>query len=287
MISMSSGMPPDGPSSSSPPSSETRQTSPVSPEASTPSRCENTPPAGMNSPGWMDHEQQLARTRELIESIASCSRGYYCTLKAYLCRAARPSRELLKLKCVERLRYERGDLHKRPVSWREVVASWFEEGFDAAFEKHFVEGIDLDTLYQLVKGEPAPVVMPVSPSDPKGLIGQLARGFATNQGKPPEMEHGAWRWRHERIVEHIAGCSCGHYCTLKEILFSAPHTARTLLQFKCMEKLKYERGRYFDRPVDWDEAGTMWTVEGYAERFASFYSMELHHDDLYCRVMGR
>lgn len=293
MISMSSGMPPDGPSSSDSPSAQPRQSSSSSaPGASqststTPSRTGNPPPSGVNSLDGRDHEQDLARTRDLIESIASCSRGYYCTLKAYLCQAARPSRDLLKIKCVEKLRYERGDLHKHSITWKDIVRSWFEEGFDAAFEKHFVEGIDLEKLYQLIKNEPSPPVKQESPSDPKGLIGQLARGYVTQTGKPPEVDHSIWLRKHERLVERIAGCSCGHYCTHKEILFTAPHTARTLLQFKCTEKLKYERGKWYDRPVDWNEAGTLWAREGYAARFASFYSMELHHDDLYCLVMGR
>jgi hypothetical protein len=88
-----------------------------------------------------EFERQVARTRDLMESIAFCMSGHYCTLKAYFCRGARPSREFLKIKCVEKLRYERGDQLKKPVDWKDAFAFWFLEGHDASFDKHFKEGL--------------------------------------------------------------------------------------------------------------------------------------------------
>jgi hypothetical protein len=135
--------------------------------------------------------------------------------------------------------------------------------------------------------EPPPKVKPVSARMFKGLSGQLANGFPLHLVKPPEEEHRIWRWQHERLVEDIAGCSRGHYCTLKEILFSAAHIARDLLQFKCVEIFKFERGDYYKRYVGWDEAGKMWEAEGYAKRFASFYRADIHFAELYRLIMGR
>ena len=282
MIPASSDASPDGPSSSGSQPPEPPQPAPAATSSSEPA-----PPDGGGSREMKEYEQLLARTRELMETIAFCMSGYYCTLKAYFCRGARPSREFLQIKCVEKLRYERGDLHKRPVDWQEAFAYWSLEGHSAAFDKHFQEDVELETLYRRVKDEPPPKATPPNARMPRGLSAQLANGFPLHLVKPPEEEHRVWRWQHARLVEDVAGCSRGHYCTLKEILFSAPHIARDLMQFKCMEKFKFERGDYFKRPVGWEEAARMWIAEGYAERFAASYSIDLHYEELYRRVMGR
>jgi hypothetical protein len=99
-------------------------------------------------------------------------------------------------------------------------------------------------------------------------------------GEPAELERpGISR---ELIDDICSGCcSSDHYCTLKEILIRVPRDARTLIQIKCIEKLKYERSVEESRGVDWDEALDIWINEGFAERFARAYRDNIRLADLY------
>ncbi|NCC53157.1 MAG: hypothetical protein EOM20_18350 [Spartobacteria bacterium] len=86
----------------------------------------------------------------------------------------------------------------------------------------------------------------------------------------------------ELIDDICSGCCAhDHYCTLKEILIRVPRDARTLLQIKCIEKLKYERSVEQSRGVDWDEALDIWINEGYAARFADAYRDDIRLAELY------
>ena len=76
-------------------------------------------------------------------------------------------------------------------------------------------------------------------------------------------------------------CPAHHYCTLKEILIRLPSNQRTLLQIKCIEKLKYERSVADKRGYDWDEAIDIWIDEGYAERFSDLYRDGIRLAELY------
>ena len=86
----------------------------------------------------------------------------------------------------------------------------------------------------------------------------------------------------ELINDICSGCcSHDHYCTLKEILIRVPRDARTLLQIKCIEKMKYERSVDHSRGVDWDEALDIWIDEGYAARFSDLYRDDIRLAELY------
>lgn len=90
------------------------------------------------------------------------------------------------------------------------------------------------------------------------------------------------------FIEDISSGCCprGHYCTLKEILVRVPRDARTLMQIKCIEKIKYERSVRESRGVDWDEALDIWIEEGFAERFAELYRDGKRLNELYHDVIG-
>jgi len=86
----------------------------------------------------------------------------------------------------------------------------------------------------------------------------------------------------ELINDICSGCCAqDHYCTLKEILIRVPRDARTLLQIKCIEKMKYERSVQQSRGVEWDEALDIWINEGYAARFADAYRDDIRLAELY------
>ena len=81
------------------------------------------------------------------------------------------------------------------------------------------------------------------------------------------------RQRNRALVDDMChGCCQPHtYCTLKEVLVRSPRDARTMVQLKCIEKLKYERSHAEGREIDWNEASAIWTTEGYAHRFSKLY----------------
>lgn len=66
-------------------------------------------------------------------------------------------------------------------------------------------------------------------------------------------------------------CDPGHYCILKEFLISSHPSPRLLMQMKCIDKFKYERGVKENRNVEWTEAMELWVEENYAQKFAEVY----------------
>jgi len=243
----------------------------------------------MNSDSMEEYRQKRARTRELIESVTFCQCGYYCTLKEYLCTVPRSSREIRQIKCVEKFKFERGGKLHRPVDWQEGFALWMLEGHAAAFDRHFTEEIGFNDLYRLVMYAPREGAEPAGPVAPRwvtGLDAQLANGFPLNQKKPGEEDHHRWWKDRRKLLEDIAGCTRGHYCTLKEILCSGPRTGREILQIKCVEKFKYDRSNWQRRHIDWDEAFKTWIEEGNARRFSELYHDGIHFETIYRRIMG-
>lgn len=81
-------------------------------------------------------------------------------------------------------------------------------------------------------------------------------------------------------------CSPNKYCTLKEILARAPRDTRTMMQIKCIEKLKYERSKKDELDIGWDQAFRIWIDEGYAERFSRLFCDGIGLSELYSRVMN-
>jgi len=106
----------------------------------------------------------------------------------------------------------------------------------------------------------------------------------------PENRHGPEHSPRSReaireMIEDVACCPKGQYCTLKEILCAAPRQTREILQIKCVEKFKYERGPQVRREVDWQEAFELWVSEGHAARFAHCYRDGIHFAELYREIM--
>lgn len=96
-----------------------------------------------------------------------------------------------------------------------------------------------------------------------------------------------YKQNRELIEDICAGCCPpGQYCTLKEILIRIPRDTRTMVQIKCIEKLKYERSKALRRDIGWDEAHKIWIGEGHAERFARIYRKGIRMMDLYSAIMA-
>ncbi|MBU1910199.1 MAG: hypothetical protein KJ726_09130, partial [Verrucomicrobia bacterium] len=84
------------------------------------------------------------------------------------------------------------------------------------------------------------------------------------------------------LIEDLACCPKGHYCTLKEILvLFAPRNSRTLMQLKCLEIFKYERSKHVQREIDWNEALDLWVSEKHAVSFARLFHEGCRIAELY------
>jgi hypothetical protein len=89
------------------------------------------------------------------------------------------------------------------------------------------------------------------------------------------------------LIEDIcAGCCLpSTYCTLKEVLIRSPKDIRTMMQIKCIEKLKYERSCAAGRDIGWGETYDIWIREGYADAFAKLHRGHKKVSTLYAAVM--
>lgn len=89
------------------------------------------------------------------------------------------------------------------------------------------------------------------------------------------------------LLEDICHGCCvpGKYCTLKEILIRSPKDVRTMIQIKCIEKLKYERSAALKDDIGWERASDIWIVDGYAEAFSKVYRPGMKVETVYAAVM--
>lgn len=94
--------------------------------------------------------------------------------------------------------------------------------------------------------------------------------------------------QNRELTEDICAGCCppGQYCTLKEILIRSPRDTRTMVQIKCIEKLKYERSKANGRDIGWNEAHEIWIQEGYAQEFAQLYRHGIRIEKLYSAIMN-
>jgi len=91
---------------------------------------------------------------------------------------------------------------------------------------------------------------------------------------------------HREVVDDVCPCLKKSYCLLKELILSGGPDDRTLEQFKCVEKFKYERG--INGPDGgWEEALRIWREEGFAERFAQAYVPGETNKKIYDLIMQR
>lgn len=77
------------------------------------------------------------------------------------------------------------------------------------------------------------------------------------------------------------------YCIYREILKNLYMEPRTLVQFKCIEKIKYEKSNELGYDIGFDEAGKIWVEMGYAEIFADCYDPNLKVNYIYNLVKSR
>ncbi|MDI6774525.1 MAG: hypothetical protein QME60_03900 [Verrucomicrobiota bacterium] len=80
-------------------------------------------------------------------------------------------------------------------------------------------------------------------------------------------------------------CQPGKYCTLKEILIRSPKDVRTMVQIKCIEKLKYERSAVAGADIGWQRASDIWILEGFAEAFARLHRAGMKVETIYAAVV--
>jgi hypothetical protein len=83
-----------------------------------------------------------------------------------------------------------------------------------------------------------------------------------------------------KIIDDIrADCPCSGvaYCPLEEFARHLP--ARTLVQHKCIEHLKYTRSTQVGRDIGWERAYEEWIRDGYAARFANIWRPDLLHNE--------
>ncbi len=60
---------------------------------------------------------------------------------------------------------------------------------------------------------------------------------------------------------------------------------RTLEQFKCVERFKFERSRVEGKDIGWREAHRFWIEEGYAKKFAEIYESGMTNGRIYELIM--
>ena len=89
-----------------------------------------------------------------------------------------------------------------------------------------------------------------------------------------------------RILDDIGSDnnSCNGYCIYKEILKNMHMNPRILIQFKCIDKFKYEVSQNLGYDVGMDVAGTMWVEEGWAKIFSENYNKNLKVESLYQKI---
>jgi hypothetical protein len=86
------------------------------------------------------------------------------------------------------------------------------------------------------------------------------------------------------LYDVCSDCDChseNKYCTLIEFLCGNFGSHRTIIQLKCVEKLKYER----HEDINWDIAFQIWIKEGYARKFAEYYDESISFRSLYRKIL--
>jgi hypothetical protein len=79
--------------------------------------------------------------------------------------------------------------------------------------------------------------------------------------------------RYKEILKEISeDTQCNHgYCFFKTMLEAMHLDPRLLMQFKAIDKFKYERSEKEKKDISMNEIGIIWVEEGYAEAFSLFY----------------
>ena len=87
-------------------------------------------------------------------------------------------------------------------------------------------------------------------------------------------------------VNEVVECYCPNkWCLLKEILISKYTDPRFLVQFKCIEHLKFEESQTQDRDIGWEGAVNKWVEGGYAEAYSRLYDENLTAEQIYKKIL--
>jgi len=92
---------------------------------------------------------------------------------------------------------------------------------------------------------------------------------------------------YKKLLEDICldYCNKDKWCILKEFLVKAHLSPRLLSQMKCLEILKWELSKKFDREYTWERTILFWTDGGYAKLFADMYTEDISPKKLYRQIM--
>lgn len=95
--------------------------------------------------------------------------------------------------------------------------------------------------------------------------------------------------RFSAIVQEIAGdCSCNDgYCFFRRLVETMHPDVRLLVQFKCIEKFKWEESERRKEDIGWHNAGMQWVENGYAKRFADVYDENLTVKEIYLKTISK
>ena len=93
------------------------------------------------------------------------------------------------------------------------------------------------------------------------------------------------------LYEITKDCHCKDpsdpYCTLIEILMTKCSDPRFLIQMKCVEKFRYEKGKELGKFLCWNDAYMEWIEEGYSKKFADEYREGISFEEIYVHVRPR
>jgi len=93
--------------------------------------------------------------------------------------------------------------------------------------------------------------------------------------------------RFNDIIEELVCDSChSKYCFLKTFVESLHPEPIVLVQFKCIEKFKWEESERKDKEIEWNEAAFMWAENGYAASFRKVFDEDLTVREIYKRTMN-
>jgi hypothetical protein len=87
-------------------------------------------------------------------------------------------------------------------------------------------------------------------------------------------------------VNEVVDCYCPNkWCLLKEILISKHTDPRFLMQFKCIEHLKFEESQSQGHDIGWNGAIGKWIDDGYAKSYDKLYDENLTAEQIYNKIL--
>ena len=89
----------------------------------------------------------------------------------------------------------------------------------------------------------------------------------------------------KKVLDDICD-GCDRYCLLK-LLVSSGISEMQAEQYKCIDRLKYERSEKEGKDIGMEAATEIWIKEGFAERFRKVYRDGMTNGELYNLVLER